>query len=909
MNTNLRRLLPLVILFALVLTGRSTTGIDESLEFVSPPTGNKFIRWHGVPGWTYFVQVSDPADHLKTWTFAPIIEGGNNEPISYEIDEPPDGLPDKGFFRLKYTDQVPGPNETLDTADFDGDGLTNWDEINIHHTDPLNPDTDGDGMPDGWEVSHALNPNNSADAANIFPGSNVSNLQAFNAGVRADPNATPTNKDGDGAEDMVDADPNDKYVDWEPAGEASYAIVELEQESYGVWSPASVETTVTKKASIGKSGLILYDVSVSHKEPEDDHFIMVYSRTARVWKNGSWSTHLSEQITPKYDIWEKLHHFSELQVCGNCVIGNVDYSHDTIVWDPKSGGTRWNMEPANGTTTRLYSPNDIGGSGTSVEGFNENFAVSPGGALAIVSGSKINSEIAKWRGWFPPGGNASPTYVPGIGESSIQYSYGGNVVEAIEDGGCMVVSRSGAAIVSEGASEFALPNTTYATRHYCISRVPKGVAGDSRIVVAATRIIPNGTDYENGNSMLWIKNGAQIHVAEHTPTIGRVKAIAKNGVILGKGAIWRNGQSITLDSLVDYRKGSNLSSTTRFTNLEGLAMNGEGAIVATADDQLNQGEGHKTLLALIPIEISVVFGVGPGGRNQDNVLSTTASRDRLESYLDGIKVQRNENLWIVRGKDKQGADRLYGIGIENGKAALIKGLKSNGCTVVFDGHANFGIGPNFISSTHKTIANFTNFGANYTDIPKSYRGNGSERDILLNPLQPTETPTQEEATAREHLSEEGWAYIVLQSDQIMGNDAKNYVVPFIGGLRFPNQDSVGANQSFTKKGIGFNNEWHFTNDGGSARLMIRAPSDDLPQLNYKTFFYNACDSGRHFLESIEHGDYIYTKTICRVESATKIFVEGTLNGKTNEAIITDLNQEGVGNDEDQSPNIYAIEKF
>jgi len=116
MNTNLRRLLPLVLLLALVLTGHSTTGIDESLEFVSPPTGKKFIRWHGVPGWTYFVQVSDPADHLKTWTFAPIIEGGNNEPISYEIDEPPEGLPDKGFFRLKYTDQVPGPDETLDTA-------------------------------------------------------------------------------------------------------------------------------------------------------------------------------------------------------------------------------------------------------------------------------------------------------------------------------------------------------------------------------------------------------------------------------------------------------------------------------------------------------------------------------------------------------------------------------------------------------------------------------------------------------------------------------------------------------------------------------------------------------------------------------------------------------------------------
>ena len=261
------------------------------------------------------------------------------------------------------------------------------------------------------------------------------------------------------------------------------------------------------------------------------------------------------------------------------------------------------MEPANGTKTRLYSPNDIGGSGTSVEGFNENFAVSPGGELAIVSGSKFNSEIAKWRGWFPPGGNASPTYVPGIGESSIQYSYGGNVVEAIEDGGCMVVSRSGAAVVSEGASEFALPNTTYASRHYCISRVPKGVAGASRIVVAATRIIPNGTDYEDGSSLLWIKNGSQVHAAVHTPTIGQVRAISNNGVVLGKGAIWHNGQAIALDTLVENQKVSGPTSATRYTNLVGLAMNGEGAIVATADDPLNSGDGHKTLILLLPVEV------------------------------------------------------------------------------------------------------------------------------------------------------------------------------------------------------------------------------------------------------------------------------------------------------------------
>ena len=41
--------------------------------------------------------------------------------------------------------------------DMDGDGLFNLEEFNLG-TDPSDPDTDGDGMPDGWEVEYGLNP-------------------------------------------------------------------------------------------------------------------------------------------------------------------------------------------------------------------------------------------------------------------------------------------------------------------------------------------------------------------------------------------------------------------------------------------------------------------------------------------------------------------------------------------------------------------------------------------------------------------------------------------------------------------------------------------------------------------------------------------------------------------------------
>lgn len=52
-------------------------------------------------------------------------------------------------------------------VDTDGDGLTDWEEVNKYGTDPLNPDTDGDGLKDGPEVhqytTDPLNPDTDLD--------------------------------------------------------------------------------------------------------------------------------------------------------------------------------------------------------------------------------------------------------------------------------------------------------------------------------------------------------------------------------------------------------------------------------------------------------------------------------------------------------------------------------------------------------------------------------------------------------------------------------------------------------------------------------------------------------------------------------------------------------------------------
>jgi hypothetical protein len=178
MKAHLHRI-PLFLLCS-AFASAEPPGIDQSLEFVTPPTGSMFIRWHGQLGRTYFIMVSDPANHLQTWHYAPTMEAGNDEDTSYEVD----ATADKGFFRLLYTDE---PTTDPYLADFDSDGIPNWFEVEEIGSDPFNSasvgiDTDQDGMPDWWEIQYGLDPNDPADANGYLVPDGVTNLVKFKTG-------------------------------------------------------------------------------------------------------------------------------------------------------------------------------------------------------------------------------------------------------------------------------------------------------------------------------------------------------------------------------------------------------------------------------------------------------------------------------------------------------------------------------------------------------------------------------------------------------------------------------------------------------------------------------------------------------------------------------------------------------
>jgi hypothetical protein len=54
-----------------------------------------------------------------------------------------------GGFLLSNTLNSLSASKTIDS---DGDGLSDWDEVNVYNTDPHKVDTDGDYVGDGYEV-------------------------------------------------------------------------------------------------------------------------------------------------------------------------------------------------------------------------------------------------------------------------------------------------------------------------------------------------------------------------------------------------------------------------------------------------------------------------------------------------------------------------------------------------------------------------------------------------------------------------------------------------------------------------------------------------------------------------------------------------------------------------------------
>jgi hypothetical protein len=118
-----------------------------------------------------------------------------------------DGLPDG--WEVDYGFDPLDPNDPGANADPDHDKLSNLDEY-TNETNPLDPDTDDDGFPDGWEVDNGYDPTDPADPVPTGDddGDGLSNGDEYTGGT--DPHNPDT--DGDGYNDGDDPAPTNPAV-------------------------------------------------------------------------------------------------------------------------------------------------------------------------------------------------------------------------------------------------------------------------------------------------------------------------------------------------------------------------------------------------------------------------------------------------------------------------------------------------------------------------------------------------------------------------------------------------------------------------------------------------------------------------------------------------------------------------
>ena len=203
--------------------------------------------------------------------------------------------------------------------------------------------------------------------------------------------------------------------------------------------------------------------------------------------------------------------------------------------------------------------------------------------------------------------------------------------------------------------------------------------------------------------------------------------------------------------------------------------------------------------------------------------------------------------------------------------AMKDALNTPGAFVTFNGHANMGAGPAF-SLDVGGLSGFMH---------------------ICNPI----AGISGGELAEEHYNFALRSYVPGDPDNEILETASNYTVPIVQQLRFKALPGFENNGVFQLHDTG-SSAYHYESDlqeeaGDPPQIrqftLVHTSSADLPTLRYKWFFFDACNSGRDYIEVLQHGSFFYTTDLSGAFETTRNFVQGIAENRSPSDIVAKLN--------------------
>ena len=170
-------------------------------------------------------------------------------------------------------------------------------------------------------------------------------------------------------------------------------------------------------------------------------------------------------------------------------------------------------------------------------------------------------------------------------------------------------------------------------------------------------------------------------------------------------------------------------------------------------------------------------------------------------------------------------------------------LNLEGAHVFYNGHSNFGLGPNFNVGGTTTVDDYMNIS-----------GNGVTA-ITIKSTDPYDEMYGWNAMKN---PDHGGPNFSLRPSDIV-NQITNYPVPNVGVTKFTGPPTGAELTKDTHAdGTPFHYLRHDEEEDTDTWLTIVNSSGDVPTLRYNSCFMASCETGRHFSQSLNHGVLLFS---------------------------------------------------